>query len=207
MKNRRKNKDFNPHNCGVTHFLNRVGGKWKVLVIYGISNDVNRFSSLQRMIPDINKQMLVNQLRELEEDGIIDRIIYAEVPPRVEYKLTTYGQSMMSVIEVIQKWGEKDLKNSRCDKAIGPKPIHPFPRRRGPQESLESHALSWRPPANINHTPIQRFPKERGKNRPLWLSPVEAKRRRSLPTTVLNTFLSNKALGLACEIRIGPMRS
>src|SRR5882724_5532299 len=101
MKNRRKNKDFNPHNCGVTHFLNRVGGKWKVLVIYGISNDVNRFSSLQRMIPDINKQMLVNQLRELEEDGIIDRIIYAEVPPRVEYKLTTYGQSMMSVIEVI----------------------------------------------------------------------------------------------------------
>jgi DNA-binding HxlR family transcriptional regulator len=114
MKTRRKNKDFNPHNCGVTHFLNRVGGKWKVLVIYGISNDVNRFSSLQRMIPDINKQMLVNQLRELEEDGIIDRIIYAEVPLRVEYKLTTYGQSMMSVIEVIQKWGEKDLKNSRC---------------------------------------------------------------------------------------------
>ena len=114
MKNRRKNKDFNPHNCGVTHFLNRVGGKWKVLVIYGINNDVNRFSSLQRMIPDINKQMLVNQLRELEEDGIIDRIIYAEVPLRVEYKLTTYGQSMMSVIEVIQKWGEKDLKNSRC---------------------------------------------------------------------------------------------
>jgi len=116
MRKERKNKDFNPHNCGVTHFLNRVGGKWKVLVIYGIKNEVNRFSSLQRMIPDINKQMLVNQLRELEEDKIIDRIIYAEVPLRVEYKLTSYGKSLLPIIEIIQKWGEKDLINSSCDK-------------------------------------------------------------------------------------------
>jgi len=119
MENKRKNKDFNPHNCGVTHFLNRIGGKWKVLVIYAIDNKVNRFSSLQKLIQDISKQMLVNQLRELEEDKIIDRIIYPEIPPRVEYKLTKYGKSLMPVIDVIQRWGEKDLKNSRrCDNLV-----------------------------------------------------------------------------------------
>lgn len=80
---------------------------------YAINNNVNRFSSLQRLIPDISKQMLVNQLRELEEDKIIDRIIYPEIPPRVEYNLTTYGKSLMPVIEVIQKWGERDLENSK----------------------------------------------------------------------------------------------
>src|ERR1700688_2631433 len=109
MQNRRKNKDYNPTNCGVTHFLNRIGGKWKVLVIYAISKKCNRFSLLHRAIPDISKQMLVNQLRELEEDGILERIIYAEIPPRVEYKITSYGQSLMPVIRVIQNWGLKDL--------------------------------------------------------------------------------------------------
>jgi len=110
MVNKRKNKDFNPHNCGVTHFLNRIGGKWKVLIIYAVSKNANRFSLLQKVMPDISKQMLVNQLRELEEDKIIERIIYAEIPPRVEYKMTKYGQSLMPVIAVIQEWGLKDLK-------------------------------------------------------------------------------------------------
>ena len=106
----RKNKDFNPHNCGVTHFLNRIGGKWKVLIIYAISKNCNRFSLLQKAMPAISKQMLVNQLRELEEDKIIERLIYAEVPPRVEYKMTKYGLSLMPVIDVIQDLGVKDLK-------------------------------------------------------------------------------------------------
>jgi DNA-binding HxlR family transcriptional regulator len=110
MEPKRKNKDYNPTNCGVTHFLNRIGGKWKVLVIYAISKKCNRFSLLHKAIPHISKQMLVNQLRELEEDGILERIIYAEIPPRVEYKITHYGQSLMPVIGVIQEWGLKDLK-------------------------------------------------------------------------------------------------
>jgi len=110
MKNKRKNKDYNPTNCGVTHFLNKIGGKWKVLVIYAVSKKCNRFSLLHRAIPEISKQMLVNQLRELEEDGILERAIYAEVPPRVEYTITKYGQSLMPVIGVIQDWGLTDLK-------------------------------------------------------------------------------------------------
>jgi DNA-binding HxlR family transcriptional regulator len=110
MENKRKTKDYNPNKCGVTHFLNRIGGKWKVLVIYAISKKCNRFSLLQRAIPDISKQMLVNQLRELEEDGILERIIYAEIPPRVEYKITKYGHSLMPIIGIIEDWGLKDLK-------------------------------------------------------------------------------------------------
>ena len=106
----RKNKDFNPNNCGVTHFLNRVGGRWKVLIIYAVSVNCNRFGKLQKAIPQISKQMLVNQLRELEEDKILERIVYAEVPPRVEYRLSKYGQSLMPIIDVIQKWGLKDMK-------------------------------------------------------------------------------------------------
>lgn len=112
METKRKNKDFNPYNCGVTHFLNLIGGKWKVLIVHGISEKYNRFSLLKKAIPDISKQMLVNQLRELEEDKIIERIIYAEMPPRVEYKMTKYGQSLMPVVSVIQAWGLKDLKKS-----------------------------------------------------------------------------------------------
>ncbi len=110
MATARKNKDFNPHNCGVTHFLNRIGGRWKVLIIYAISKKANRFSILQKVMPDISKQMLVNQLRELEEDKMLERIIYAEVPPRVEYKITKYGKSLMPIIDVIQQWGLNDMK-------------------------------------------------------------------------------------------------
>ena len=110
MENHRKNKDFNPNNCPVTHCLNRIGGKWKPLIIYAISKNVNRFSKLQRALPVISKQMLVNQLRELEEDGILERTIYAEIPPRVEYRITEYGDTLMPVINVLQDWGLQDLK-------------------------------------------------------------------------------------------------
>ena len=113
MASKRKNRDFNPHNCGVTHFLNRIGGKWKVLIIYAISKNANRFSLLQKVMPHISKQMLVNQLRELEEDKIIERMIYAEMPPRVEYKMTKFGRSIMPVISVIEAWGFKRFKKNK----------------------------------------------------------------------------------------------
>jgi len=90
--------------------MNKIGGKWKILIIYAISKNCNRFSKLQKALPVISKQMLVNQLRELEADGIIERTIYAEIPPRVEYKITEHGQSLMPVIGVMQEWGLKDLE-------------------------------------------------------------------------------------------------
>ena len=112
MANTRKTKDFNPFNCPVTQCMNKIGGKWKILIIYAVYKNCNRFSKLQKAIPVISKQMLVNQLRELEDDKILERIIYAEIPPRVEYKITEYGQSLMPVIAVLQEWGLNDLKLS-----------------------------------------------------------------------------------------------
>ncbi|MGG5210109.1 winged helix-turn-helix transcriptional regulator [Chryseobacterium sp. MIQD13] len=114
METKRKNKDFNPHNCGVTHFLNKVGGKWKVLVIFSIDKGHNRFSSMQKIIPQISKQMLINQLRELEEDNIIERTVYAEIPPRVEYNISKYGKSILPLITAIQDWGLKDMNKKEC---------------------------------------------------------------------------------------------
>ena len=113
MVKTRKNKDFNPNNCPVTHCLNRIGGKRKPLIIYGVSKKCNRFSLLHKAIPVISKQMLVNQLRELEEDKIIERTIYAEIPPRVEYKITPYGESLLPILYVMQDWGLKDLKKMK----------------------------------------------------------------------------------------------
>ncbi|MFC0518131.1 winged helix-turn-helix transcriptional regulator [Mucilaginibacter angelicae] len=89
--------------------MNKIGGTWKILVIYAISKKLNRFSKLQKALPLISKQMLVTQLRELEEDGILKRTVFAEVPPRVEYELTEQGLSLMPVINVMQEWGLKDL--------------------------------------------------------------------------------------------------
>ena len=106
----RKNKDFNPNNCPVTHCLNKIGGKWKPVVIHLIRNECNRLSTLQKAIPAISKQMLVNQLRELEADNIITRTVYPEVPPRVEYHISEYGKSLIPVIDVMQEWGLKDLR-------------------------------------------------------------------------------------------------
>ncbi len=110
MDNQRKNKDFNPNNCPVTHCLNKIGGKWKPVILFLIRKECNRFSLLQRAIPDISKQMLVNQLRELEEDGILDRVIFAEIPPRVEYGISAYGTTLFPIIDQMSDWGLKDLE-------------------------------------------------------------------------------------------------
>lgn len=101
----RKNKTFNPNGCPVTHVHNLIGGKWKPVILHLIRKGGNRFSILQRGIPEISKQMLVNQLRELEEDRLLRREVFAEVPPRVEYALTELGFSIVPVIEAMEEWG------------------------------------------------------------------------------------------------------
>jgi DNA-binding HxlR family transcriptional regulator len=110
MEQTRKTKNFNPNNCPVTHCLNKIGGKWKPVIIHLVRKKCNRFSILQKAMPDISKQMLVNQLRELEADNILDRIIYAEIPPRVEYVISEYGQGLLRVIDKMSEWGINDLQ-------------------------------------------------------------------------------------------------
>ncbi|CAH0997620.1 hypothetical protein EMA8858_03754 [Emticicia aquatica] len=103
----RKTKDFTPGNCPVVYCMNIIGGKWKPSIIHMIRTDRNRYSILLKNITEISKQTLTNQLRELEADGIIERIIYPEIPPRVEYKITPYGSSILPIIDSMYKWGRQ----------------------------------------------------------------------------------------------------
>ena len=118
MENKRKNKDFNPNNCPVTTCMNKIGSKWKPVVIFLITKGKNRFSLLQKAIPNISKQMLVNQLRELEEDDLIERNIFAEIPPRVEYKISKYGETILPVISIMADWGKVDMKKSKPESIL-----------------------------------------------------------------------------------------
>lgn len=101
----RKLKDFNPGNCPVVYCLNKIGNRWKLLIIHYIQLGHNRYSTLQKVIPEMSRQTLINQLRELEADGILDRIIYPQIPPKVEYKLTAVGLSLQPIIKEMSQWG------------------------------------------------------------------------------------------------------
>jgi DNA-binding HxlR family transcriptional regulator len=100
---------YNVSNCPVTATMGLIGGKWKLLILYVIQNDINRFGKMGMVLKDISKQMLTTQLRELENDGIIERKIYAEIPPRVEYFLTDKGKSLLPIIDMMKQWGDKNI--------------------------------------------------------------------------------------------------
>ena len=91
--------------CPVTRCLGVVGGKWKPVILFCISNGVDRFGVMSRAIPGITKQMLTQQLRELEADGVLSRTVHPVVPPRVDYALTDRGRSLLPVIEAMRAWG------------------------------------------------------------------------------------------------------
>ncbi|MGG4491150.1 winged helix-turn-helix transcriptional regulator [Metabacillus idriensis] len=92
--------------------LDVIGGKWKVVILCHLKNDTKRTSELKRLMPGITQKMLTQQLRELEEDGVIQRKIYNQVPPKVEYSLTDYGSSLNSILDSLCNWGEFHLKKN-----------------------------------------------------------------------------------------------
>lgn len=91
--------------CGVTYAINILGGRWKLLILYKLDNKTLRFVEIKKKIPDISDRMLTLHLKELERDGLISREVYAEVPPRVEYKLTESAQSLMPIWKQLEYWG------------------------------------------------------------------------------------------------------
>lgn len=82
-----------------------LGGKWKIMILVQLRNGPRRFSELRRHVPPISQQSLTLQLRDLERDGVIDRQIYAEIPPRVEYSLTNVGLKISALIAPLMAWG------------------------------------------------------------------------------------------------------
>lgn len=91
--------------CPMTVALDVIGGKWKGIILYHLREDTKRFNELLRLMPHITQRMLTRQLRELEQDGIVHRQVYAQVPPKVEYSLTTVGQTLMPVVKALTDWG------------------------------------------------------------------------------------------------------
>ncbi len=94
----------NPNSCSLVHAMNIIGGKWKPIIIYLLANGSLRFGKLLLFIPTISKKVLTDQLRELEEDRLIIRTKFAEIPPRVEYSLSEKGETLLPVLKALSNW-------------------------------------------------------------------------------------------------------
>lgn len=93
--------------CPVETTLSLIGDKWKVLILRDLIEGTKRFGELKKSINSISQKVLTQQLRNMEEDGLVERNVYAEVPPRVEYTLTELGLSLKPILDSMLKWGEE----------------------------------------------------------------------------------------------------
>lgn len=95
--------------CPITRTAEVLGGKWSLPIIFALMKETSRFKELERKIEGINTRMLVKELKQLEENGIVLRKVYAEVPPNVEYSLTEKGKALKSVLVEMKNWGNQFL--------------------------------------------------------------------------------------------------
>ncbi|MEV3964295.1 helix-turn-helix domain-containing protein [Nocardia sp. NPDC050193] len=113
-------KRFGPYFCGIDAAMDVISGKWKGLILWELENyGVRRFGELRRGLPGVSEKMLIQQLRELEEDGLVVRKVHPEVPPRVEYRLTGLGRSLNTALEPLGAWGRDRIER------IGAARVHP----------------------------------------------------------------------------------
>lgn len=95
------------YSCSVEAALDAIGNRWKGTVLYYLLDGTKRFNELRRLIPGVTQRMLTLQLRQLEQDKIINRKVYAEIPPKVEYSLTPLGQELEPILFALKEWGKK----------------------------------------------------------------------------------------------------
>jgi DNA-binding HxlR family transcriptional regulator len=98
--------------CPVEGALNLIDGKWKIVILYKLLQGTLRFNEIRRKLPNVTQRMLTHQLRQLEADGLVIRTVYPQVPPRVEYSLSTRGRSLEPVIMALKTWGDANLNLS-----------------------------------------------------------------------------------------------
>ena len=104
--------------CPVDYAFKRIGGKYKARILWHIhGNEVLRYGELKRTLPDITTKMLTQTLRELEEDTLINRKVFPEVPPKVEYTLTNIGTELIPSIKQLMEWGDKQMKKKKTKTA------------------------------------------------------------------------------------------
>jgi DNA-binding HxlR family transcriptional regulator/CheY-like chemotaxis protein len=94
------------YGCPVEFTLDKIGGKWKCVILWWLRRGTKRFGELMQLMPGISQKVLTTQLRELEADGLITRQVFQETPPRVEYSLTAYGESLRPITELMCDWGK-----------------------------------------------------------------------------------------------------
>jgi DNA-binding HxlR family transcriptional regulator len=103
-----------PYICGIDAAMDVVSGKWKSLILWELNNyGVRRFGELKRGLPGVSEKMLVQHLREMEQDGLIHRQVYGEVPPKVEYSLTELGGSLCAPVKELRAWAEDHIGEIR----------------------------------------------------------------------------------------------
>lgn len=93
--------------CPLQAAINVIGGKWKTIILYTLSDKTMRFGEIKKAIPKITQKMLTQQLRELESDGLVTRVVYAEVPPKVEYSQTKLAKELRPILNQLCSWGSK----------------------------------------------------------------------------------------------------
>jgi DNA-binding HxlR family transcriptional regulator len=97
--------------------LKVLGGKWKLLILWHLQDQPKRYSQLKRLIPKVTEKVLISQLRELEADSVIERKTLNDVPLKVEYAFTPYGETLKPVIEILCAWGQKHLERTEVEQA------------------------------------------------------------------------------------------
>jgi len=103
-----------PELCRVEDALAILVGKWKpIILLHLLQSGTNRFNELKRLLPGITQKMLTQQLRELEEEDIITRKVYPQIPPKVEYSITEYGRTLEPILEAMHEWGTKHTLHKR----------------------------------------------------------------------------------------------
>ncbi|MDQ0782694.1 helix-turn-helix domain-containing protein [Chryseobacterium sp. W4I1] len=109
-----ENKKNLERSCSEIYTVNLISGRWILSICYCLRQGKLRFSELRNKIPNITERMLTMQLKKMEEEHLINKTVYAEVPPRVEYELTEVGRKLIPVLDQLETWGEehKKLKNS-----------------------------------------------------------------------------------------------
>ena len=104
------------YSCGLEVALEVIGGKWKVLILWALRSEAQRFGELRRVVQGISEKMLIQHLKEMQADGIVKRRDFREVPPRVEYELTSFGRSLYAALAPLCEWGTLHMRRIEARK-------------------------------------------------------------------------------------------
>lgn len=124
--------------CSVEAAIGLIDGKWKSVVLFHLLSGTLRFNELRKHIVNVTPRMLTNQLRELEDDGLIERKVYAQVPPKVEYKLSELGRSMEPILLALKSWGDANIGLYGKPRGMDPRDMIAVEKPSSPSGSIAS---------------------------------------------------------------------